>query len=43
MRSALATLFLGSFLIGAGPTLAAPGDDIGAALKVVNLVTADYE
>ena len=42
MRLKLLLLISAALLSGA-PAIAAPGEDIGAAVKIVNLVTAEYE
>ena len=39
----LLVLISTALFLGASPAIAAPGEDIGAAVKIVNLVTAEYE
>ena len=43
MRLKLLVLISTALLLGGSPATAAPGEDIGAAVKIVNLVTAEYE
>lgn len=43
MRLGLRALIGIALLCGGVPAIAAPGDDIGAAVRIVNLVTAAYE
>jgi FecR protein len=45
MRTLISLLILAgaTFLSGALPAAAAPGDDIGATVRIVNLVTGSYE
>jgi hypothetical protein len=42
MRYRILVLILSALLASATPTLAAPGEDIGAAVRIVNVVTAEY-
>jgi hypothetical protein len=42
MRYRPLVLILSALFASATPTFAAPGDDIGAAVRVVNVVTAEY-
>src|SRR4029078_6395600 len=43
MRHKLLALIGATLLWGGTQAIAAPGDDIGAAVRIVNLVTAEYE
>ena len=43
MRLKLLVLISTALLLSGSPATAAPGEDIGAAVKIVNLVTAEYE
>jgi FecR-like protein len=42
MRYRLVVLILSALFASATPIFAAPGDDIGAAVRIVNVVTAEY-
>ncbi len=43
MRPKILALFSTAFLLSGTQAIAAPGDTIGSAVRIVNLVTAEYE